>query len=402
MSTSEFNLMYSDDSLSKEELLVMAASENLLCEVIRLVEEHGIDPSYKQNKAFRHAARFGHFAVVSYLMRDKRVNPADKDNQALKLACETKDRSVIRLLLSDARVFSSLTLQQAVSWNCPEAVALFLQGETKVHMQYGSILSACMNGYDEIVRLFLADGRADPNFADGLAILNAAVHGRYSTVGILLDDPRVQPSVRYNHLFQILIAHDLCPYSGVKKDYRIIHKSTPHPPCAFLLIKRLIHDPRVDMTAADPTRAHETFLYFLTVSYNRNRPDFIKPIFKATVRQMFVNLCLEERELSISKKTFQDEVLHKLYEPSEYTPCIGTIRIIRTLDTMLTSTLASSEEEYIKSYHLRRTMKLINKIQQERFEGENEFTVSNYLHLLPNELMYEVNLYTLSKKNKNN
>lgn len=64
--------------------------------------------------------------------------------------------------------------------------------------KYGNepIQRACRQGYTEIVKVLLEDGRADPTFGDNEAIRNACYNNHIDVVRVLLQDGRADPASR--------------------------------------------------------------------------------------------------------------------------------------------------------------------------------------------------------------
>ena len=82
-----------------------------------------------------------------------------------------------------------------------------------------------MSHYDnaDVMKLVLADGRADPMVNDGYALVMAILLNRVKCAHALLDDPRVDPSVRDNRALLLAVRNG--------------HLD---------IVERLLADPRVD------------------------------------------------------------------------------------------------------------------------------------------------------------
>ncbi len=137
--------------------------------IIKLLLNHGLDPSFNENVAIRHAAENGHENIVKLLLslpeennidpfealvgaterehlniaelavEDPRIDLSVDDNQIIQMAAERGDKKVVEFLLSlpyEKGVDPSANDNQAIKW-------------------------AYENGHTEIVNLLLKDSRID-------------------------------------------------------------------------------------------------------------------------------------------------------------------------------------------------------------------------------------------------
>ncbi len=61
---------------------------------------------------------------------------------------------------------------------------------------------ACRRGYNDVVELLLADGRADPTAEKNYAIVRSSINGNADIVKLLLADGRADPAARNNYAIQ--------------------------------------------------------------------------------------------------------------------------------------------------------------------------------------------------------
>ena len=86
----------------------------------------------------------------------------------------------------------------------------------------------CRNGNIEIIKFLIEDSRVDPSVRDNLSIIWASINGHLEVVKLLLQDPRVDPSARNNE--SIIWASN---YGHLE------------------IVRLLLQDPRVDPSSRD-------------------------------------------------------------------------------------------------------------------------------------------------------
>jgi len=74
-------------------------------EIVRMLLEHGADPTALDNCMIRHACAHGHTEIVRLLLVNPAVNPAIHDNWALQIARQKGHTEIVRLLLERQRDF---------------------------------------------------------------------------------------------------------------------------------------------------------------------------------------------------------------------------------------------------------------------------------------------------------
>ena len=107
--------------------------------------------------------------IVKILLADPRVDPTAKNNEAFRWAARNGQTETVKLLLADPRVISSTNDNWAVK-------------------------GAAQHGHAETLKVLLADPRIDPIANDDEAIRWAAFCCYTETVKILMADPRINPS----------------------------------------------------------------------------------------------------------------------------------------------------------------------------------------------------------------
>ncbi|KKK52658.1 hypothetical protein LCGC14_3102700, partial [marine sediment metagenome] len=136
-------------------------------EIVKLLLADGrVDPTADNNWAFRLSSKKGHTDVVRLLLEDGRADPTSDNNLAIQLSCKNGHTDVVKLLLADGRADPSAS-------NNKWGGISFLTGRPADPAAYGNNLAiqlSSRNGHTDVVRLLLADGRADPTANDSYAL----------------------------------------------------------------------------------------------------------------------------------------------------------------------------------------------------------------------------------------
>ena len=138
---------------------------------------YSIDRSYK-----------GNWKEFYYVLIEEDYGKADWLTSALLSASYNGNDLAIKVLLADNRGKSKVLLIYAVDPSFDNNYA---------------IRRASMDGYLEIVKLFLADQRVDPSDYNNTAIQWASQKGRLEVVKLLLADQRIDPSDEYNYAIRL-------------------------------------------------------------------------------------------------------------------------------------------------------------------------------------------------------
>jgi ankyrin repeat protein len=208
-----------NNNVEKMNLALQEASRSGHTNIVKMFLDESktdirIDPSLRNNYAFRWACENGHIEVVRMLLTDERVDPTDFNNYAIRLASCFGHTEVVRTLLTDERVDPTTNnnhaIRSASARGHTDVVRLLLQWsyETEENRRWGvdptagyneAILLASQNGYIEVVRLLIADPRVGPTAKTNYAILAACEFGRTEVVRLLLADPQVDPTANNNY-----------------------------------------------------------------------------------------------------------------------------------------------------------------------------------------------------------
>jgi hypothetical protein len=105
-----------DPSANDNYAVRLAAKNDQLAVVERLLQDKRVDPSARNNDAVRQAARNGHLAVVERMLQDPCVDPSADDNDAVRWAAGRSHLAVVDRLLRDERVDPSADNNCAVRW----------------------------------------------------------------------------------------------------------------------------------------------------------------------------------------------------------------------------------------------------------------------------------------------
>jgi hypothetical protein len=95
------------------------------------------------------------------------------------------------------------------------------------------LIYASMKGLAAVVNLLLQDPRVDPSVRDNEAIIYASKYDNSAVVALLLQDPRVDPSAQNNCAIRWTSIYGY-----------------------LAIFNMLIHDPRVDVHTLDPCDVH--------------------------------------------------------------------------------------------------------------------------------------------------
>lgn len=154
------------DSDSCHDIFLWAISLNERKLVNQLLKDSRLDPSCREDEAFRSACGVGHLDMVRLLLLDERINPAANENQGIQLACAEGYLEIVKVLLLDDRVDPSDDSNEA-------------------------IFAACEMGHLAIVQELLLDERVDPSDNDNAAYSIAKKNNHTDVLKELLKDPRV-------------------------------------------------------------------------------------------------------------------------------------------------------------------------------------------------------------------
>lgn len=155
-------------SASDDDYGIMIASINRHHRIVKLVYKYGMHTAYLDlTNPLAWACRNNHHEIVIRLLEDHEIDPNKSDGKAFFEACFEGHVSIVELLL-----------------RCP-----------RVDLTYGLALKglqfACYRGNMDVVKLLLSDPRIDPTYDNNLVI---CITKSPDIVALLLQDPRVDPN----------------------------------------------------------------------------------------------------------------------------------------------------------------------------------------------------------------
>jgi ankyrin repeat protein len=226
-----------DPNIEDGEPLIKAAAGSL--EIVKILLDHGADPSLNGNKALIEAIDNGKIEIVKVLLNDDRINPSHNDSEALIEAINHERTSIVKLLL-----------EHGANPNDAMNAAIY-SGKSKIikyMIEYGGEISPedFMNVIEEndsaygIVQVMLEV--FDPSYNDNEAIRVASELGRTKIVRVLLKDPRVDPTAEDNEavkeayknkdtiLTQLLLDDNRVKNSLSSQEYEKYNKITKRSP----------------------------------------------------------------------------------------------------------------------------------------------------------------------------
>lgn len=162
-------------------------------EGVKLLIEHGADPSYHYHRVIRNAVVYDRFDLVQYLLAVPKTDPTAQTNWCICFAAESGNTKMVQLLLEDPRV------DPTARDNYP-------------------LRHACQRGQLDVVKLLLADPRVDPSggsegkplthlflpskdfawFPPPANSEDPKVTEKLEIIHLLLSDPRVDPTYGNN------------------------------------------------------------------------------------------------------------------------------------------------------------------------------------------------------------
>ena len=189
--------------------------------VARLLTHPDVDPTTQDLAGICRAATKGHVGIVTQLLADSRVDPRWDNNAPLRSAVGAAQPAVVDLLLKVSRiqplVMTDLVMTDPFrdwngDWNADEKVpqqyvlrTLLKDGRyDPTYDKQITFNDFCENGRDDLVKLFLADERINPNLASSEALRKAMYYNKPMTVALLLADNRADPTYpdRLNEVFR--------------------------------------------------------------------------------------------------------------------------------------------------------------------------------------------------------
>ena len=230
------------------------------------IKQNKLDtPSKKQSKMNRHmytmykalpplifACKYGTLDEVRALLADPANDPTESDEHSAILAVMDGDRAdILKLLLADGRAnpmfASGLPLTMAIQRNsvaCAHALLDDPRVDPSVNENY-AIICAARGNQLEIAKRLLTYPAVDPSVSDNNPILMASYHDYYEMAKLLMKDSRVNPAANNNAAVRTAV------YWG--------HEA---------IMMLMLYDPRVDPSANDNE--------LIRLAVKQDEPDIIR------------------------------------------------------------------------------------------------------------------------------
>ena len=184
---------------------------------------------FDQSQAFIRACYRGYADIVQGFLADGRVDPAAAINVVMKwrdrhgvmhmgcvystdaicVSSRNGHADIVKLLLADGRADPTVRDNEPIRMSCASGqadVVRLLLADPRVDPAAKNNNAICMssrNAHTDVVQLLLADGRADPAACSNVAILMSCANGDDDVVRLLLADPRVDPTARDNYAIRM-------------------------------------------------------------------------------------------------------------------------------------------------------------------------------------------------------
>lgn len=212
-------------------LIISKIKQGETNKVAELIEDVGIDISYKQHKIFRKIIKYNQADILKRFLKEKKINPLSYRKELKKGFKEEEGKildhwgldpiimssiegytEIVKILLKDGRITENLdiALQQASMSGHIEIVKMLLQSESFVELAWfdSAIKSAAENGHFEVVIELAKDRRVNPSIFDNNVLRLAIKNNHFETVELLLKDNRVKElfsPMEYRLLKQIFL-----------------------------------------------------------------------------------------------------------------------------------------------------------------------------------------------------
>jgi hypothetical protein len=243
--------------------------------VRRMLCNPAINPASGGNLPIQIAAENNRVDVVRLMLNDNRVDPTADGCLTLTWACKYKCHETIRLLLQDNRIVDAISNMETFVGLCkfatPELLAFYfekLNGRITASDIKKAILTALIsdnvNAASRLYKFSLSqpdECRIDPSADKNALIATAAVHHANDLVRLLLQDPRVDPSVKDNVVLIFICkkGDDAELVDMLLRKYPNVNPAAQDNSALIYAAKngcvnvvdRLLQDPRVDATMAD-------------------------------------------------------------------------------------------------------------------------------------------------------
>lgn len=152
---------------------------------------------------FINAAEQGNEAVIERAL-GQGINPLIYEDQALRVAINRGHLRIVQRLLPFTQQHPGYlheAIDVAVSSNQPQILSYILQQNPDPNLDIvlnPALVNAAGLGFNDIVRILLADPRVNPAHLRNYPLRKAASANQTATVALLLQNPQVDPTAENN------------------------------------------------------------------------------------------------------------------------------------------------------------------------------------------------------------
>jgi WD40 repeat protein len=353
-----------------------------------LLQDDRVDPTAKDNIAFRRAAASGHVSVVELLLQDDRVDPTAKDNIAFQFAASNGHLQVVERLLRDPRVDPTVQnnypFRRAAASGHVSVVELLLQ-DPRVDpssLDNDAFRYAAVGGQITVIKRLLRDPRVDPSANDNFAIRFAAQHGHLAVVERLLQDDRVDPTVNdnaairyaaYNGYISVVdqLLRDSRVDPSANDNYAILAAANGH----HAVVERLLQDDRVDPSAKD-NKAIQIAAYngYISVVDQLLRDSRVDP---SARNNYAIRMAAANGHLAVVERLLQDDRVDPSAKENEAIQQAVQNRHVAVAERLLQNKLVTDMERHYQQP--RRVHKFLNKLTKTTTKLEIEDHIETLL-----------------------
>lgn len=198
------------DPAARDSYALRWAATNGHLSIVRLLcSRQGVKPHARLNEALHSAVSNGHAGVVQCLLEQPTVSLESCGQELLYLAVFNNHPAVLQVLLEDGRgdpaYWSNYLLSVASSGGHSACLQLLLEDERVLgtEAEFNPLYYAIYAGHLEACRLLIARlPGCDPSTMDARSLRLAAKHNHVDIVRLLLEDPRIRPSPKFNKVIR--------------------------------------------------------------------------------------------------------------------------------------------------------------------------------------------------------
>eukprot|EP01117_Protostelium_nocturnum_P013182 TRINITY_DN4904_c0_g2_i1.p1 TRINITY_DN4904_c0_g2~~TRINITY_DN4904_c0_g2_i1.p1 ORF type:complete len:421 (-),score=71.65 TRINITY_DN4904_c0_g2_i1:33-1295(-) len=174
-----------------------------------MLAEGKVDPKHSYEEALIEACANGNREMIKVLLKDRRVDPSKCLGNLIDISIRgAKSTSIVKILLKDGRIKPNLDcLRSASTLGMFKLVDILLKSECLDVSQDRESMVLAAYGQKKVLKRLLREEKLNPNLpnSDGeYPIIEAALSKCNACLLMLLDDKRVDPSVKDNELIKII------------------------------------------------------------------------------------------------------------------------------------------------------------------------------------------------------